>query len=261
MSKIKKMIKLATIPEMSILPGHLAFFVILAIFPITSLLGVLSSLFASADYMSQVFSYLPDYLEDILLPFFNESLNTFNITFIAIGLYVSSNAAYAIITASNTVYKFPKKDYIHQKIKAIFMTFWIIILFIISLIVLAFGSSILDFLIGFSSIGSYIAQNIVVITIMQFVLSSFVIFITIKVLYTMAPDGKIFSKNVNIGALFTTLGILLVTTGFSFYFNNLANYEVFYGYLANIAAMMLIIYFISYIFILGIIINNYYYSE
>ncbi len=260
MSRIKKIIKLATLPEMSILPGHLAFFVILAIFPITSLLGVISSLFQTSDFLTQIFTYMPDYIEDIITPFFNESINTFNITFIAIGLYVSSNAAYAIITASNTVYKFPKKDYIHQKIKAIFITFWIIILFIISILILAFGNTILNFLTDVTTIGSYILDNYIVIALTQFLVSALVIFIIIKVIYTMAPDGKIYSKNTNIGSLFTTFGILITTVIFSYYFTNIANYDMLYGYLANIAALMLIIYFISYIFILGIIINKYFYE-
>ena len=61
----------------------------------------------------------------------------------------------------------------------------------------------------------------------------------------MAPDQKIKSKYVNYGALFATLSILLLTGGYSFYVTNIANYDVIYGSLANIAILMLLVYFIS----------------
>ena len=73
-------------------------------------------------------------------------------------------------------------------------------------------------------------------------------------------DKKIKSKFVNYGALFATFAIIIVTTFYSIYVNNVAHYDVIYGGLANIAILMLLIYIISYIIVLGIAINHNYYE-
>ena len=80
-------------------------------------------------------------------------------------------------------------------------------------------------------------------------------FIFVKLIYTLAPDKKISSKYVNIGAAFTTIGWTFVTAIYSYYANNMANYALFYGNMSNIIILMIWIYIISYIFVIGILIN------
>ena len=85
----------------------------------------------------------------------------------------------------------------------------------------------------------------------------------IKLLYTMAPDKHIASKYVNKGAVFTTVGWLIVTAVYSYYANNVANYNLFYGGLSGLVILMMWIYIIAYIFVIGIAINtnDYHYLE
>ena len=71
----------------------------------------------------------------------------------------------------------------------------------------------------------------------------------------MAPDKKIPSKNVNGGAIFTTIGWILSTSLYSYYISHYANYSIFYGSLANIVILMLWVYLLSYIFVIGIAMN------
>ena len=80
-------------------------------------------------------------------------------------------------------------------------------------------------------------------------------YILIKLLYALAPDKHIKSKNVTMGALFTTFGWTIVTAIYSYYANNLANYSVFYGGLSNLVVLMMWVYVISYILVMGIAIN------
>ena len=88
-----------------------------------------------------------------------------------------------------------------------------------------------------------------------------VTYILLKLLYALAPDTKVSSKTVTKGALFTTIGWMLVTALYSYYANNLANYSVFYGSLANLIILMVWIYIISYILVIGIAINVSDYKE
>lgn len=248
---------------MLILPGNLAFFLILSLAPLISLFGmVASSLSLSTSSITDYISnFLPFEIVNIISPFFDvTNINITNILFVILGLYVASNASESLITASNMLYKKQNKNYIYRRIKALFMTFWLLILFVFVLIVLAFGSFILTKILSFGILSKFISNNYSLILILKTIIAFFVIFITIKILYTMAPDIKIKSKYVNYGSFFATIAIIVVTTGYSLYVNNIAHYDVIYGSLANIAILMLLVYFISYIIVLGIAINNNYYQ-
>ena len=258
---IKRLWHVIRLPEMQILPGNLAFFLILSLAPLVSLFGMVASLFSLSitsviNYISNVF---PKEAVDIILPFF-DGVNVTNILFVIIGLYVASNASDSLITASNMLYKIKSKNYIYRRIKSLFMTFWLLILFVVTLIVLAFGSFILTKLSEFGILGEFIATNYLIILIVKTLVAFVIIFLIIKILYTLAPDQKIKSKYVNYGSLFATISIILVSTFYSFYVNNIAHYDIIYGSLANIAILMLLIYFISYIIVLGIAINHNYYE-
>ncbi len=262
MSKLKRFIELLKKPEMSILPAHLAFFLILSLFPLFSMIGVVISILPiTTDEIIYALNSLPVDIANILLPFLTESASTFNIIFIIFGLYVSSNASSALIVASNSVYKIENKSYIHRKVKSIFMTFWLILLLLFTLIILAFGTFIIESLMNFGILENLTMHNYIIITVYKYLIGFAFIFFTIKILFTIAPDEIVKSRHVNIGALFTTLGIILVTTVYSFYISNFARYDILYGNLANIVALMLLVYFISYTFILGISLNSSYYNE
>lgn len=262
--KIKKYFKglwrVLRLPEMLILPGNLAFYLILSLIPIISLIGIITSsmnLSASGvvDYLSGV---LPVEVAEIFASLFNRDMGTTSIIFFIVGFYMASNGPDSLITASNILYKKENNNYIFRKVKALFMTFFIIFLFIFILIVLAFGSFILTKILNFGVIGRFIASNYAIITIFKFLLAFVFIFITIKIIYTMS--SKVKSKYVNVGALFATVSIILVTTIYSFYVTNIAHYDIIYGSLSSIAILMFLIYFISYILVLGIAINNQYYK-
>jgi len=82
-----------------------------------------------------------------------------------------------------------------------------------------------------------------------------IMFMFIKIIYTLAPDRKMPSKNTTTGALFTTFTWAIVTEIFSYYINNYAAYDVFYGSLANIVILMMWFFFLAYIFVIGMALN------
>lgn len=267
MKRIKKYIvelwNLLRLPEMLILPGNLAFFLLLSLFPIITFIGLIASTFSLPvdSVIAGANQVLPSGVVDILIPFLsNNSFNTGNIIFVIVGFYLASNGPDSIITASNILYQTDHKSYLFRRIKALFMTFWLILLVIIILVFLAFGSFILTKILNFGALGEFIQTHYVIITFWKLLIAFFTIFITIKIIYTMAPDKKFKSKYVNKGALFTTVMIILVTTIYSFYVTHIAHYDVIYGSVANIAILIMLVYIISYIIVLGIAINHNYYN-
>lgn len=262
-SYLKKLFQIVSMHEMRILPGNLAFFLVLSVMPLITLVGVIcSTLPVSVVDISNILNdFLPKGIISVLEPFFTASGDTSHmIILLIIGFVVASNGAHAIILASNTLYKTEGRNYVVRRIKAFFLTIILMLMFVFALVVLAFGNIILKFILSLE-VFSYISFDIYSLFILLKWPTAFIVmFCLIKAMYTMAPDKKVSSMYVNKGALFTTAGWLLVTAIYAFYANNIANYNRFYGGLSNIAILMIWIYLISYVFVLGIAINTSYYG-
>ena len=245
-------------PEMLILPGQVAFFLFLSILPTITIIGyVCSYVNLSNDLISTLISNAigSDFAE-LLTPILTSTkiTPTFFIT-LGFGYFVSSNGMASIIVASNTIYGIKDSGFFKRRLKAIIMELFIVVLFLFILVVPLLGNSIID-LLHYFSLDTQTTNTI--INVLDFLGGPFswlVIFVFIKTIYTMAPDKKLPSKNVNGGAIFTTVSWILITMIYSFYIDKYANYSLFYGSLANIVILMLWFYLLSYAFVIGMAMN------
>lgn len=255
---IKDLWEVLRTPEMLILPGNIAFYVILSLAPLITLLGIITSSLSLPinNIVSFLSNVIPAEIIDILIPFIDGSgINTWNILFVFLGLFVVSNSMDSLIVASNLLYKNNNSNYFLRRVKAILLTICLLVLFIFAIIVMAFGRLILTKILTFGVIGKFISNHYAIISITKLLIAFLIIFVIIRTIYIISLDVKIKAKSVNIGALFATLFIIIVTELYSIYVNNIAHYDVLYGGLASIAILMFLIYLISYIIVMGIIIN------
>ena len=238
----RRFVSSITRPEMLVLPGQIAFFLFLSIVPTITLIGYFCS-------------YL-NISSGLLAPIINSTKITpsFFIS-LGIGYFIASNGMSSMIVASNMIYGIKDSGFLKRRFKAIIMEIVIVVLFLFVLVVPLFGNNIISFL-------HYLNLNVetteMIVNILRFLKGPFswlVIFIFVKLLYTMAPDKRIPSRRVNFGALFTSVGWILGTFVYSFYINNYANYSLFYGTLANLVVLMVWIYYLSYIFVIGLAMN------
>lgn len=263
MDRIKKFLKslfdIISKNAMRILPGNLAFFLVLSVVPIITLIGFIASFFNIDLNMviSAMQTAFPKEVSELLIPFISGKGIDINIGISMItGFIIASNGAHSIIVASNTLYGIPNDDYLKRRIKAFFMTFLLVTLFIFVIVVLAFGNHILLAILNlgiFKNVGVSIYK---IFVYAKWPVAYFLIFFLLKVLFTMAPDKRIPSRFVNKGVRFATLGWVLSTAIYSFYVNHFANYDIFYGGLSNIIILMIWIYILAYILVLGIAINT-----
>lgn len=255
---LKKLYDIIVTPSMSYLPGNIAFFLVLSIFPILTLIGVIASRFSInvESIINMLNNALPNNVADILSSFIQgKGFDSHIGIFMIIGFFLASNGADAIILASNNLYGFPNSDYVKRRIKAMFLIILIILLFIFMLGFLAFGNHILELLLQFIKDKNVVNIIYMLFNILKWPFSIFVIFFNVKLIYTIAPDWKILSKHTTKGALFTTIGWILAIEVYSYWVSNFSNYDIFYGSLSNIAVLMLLTYIISYILVIGIAIN------
>lgn len=123
--------------EMLILPGHLAFSFILSIVPILTLIG----------YGAAVLNLSIGFIEEFVTKAFGSTISQMIIPIVSvsglsfsffitlfIGFFTASSGASAVIITSNMIYGIEDRGYIYRKIKALVMTVFIVLLFLLSLI-------------------------------------------------------------------------------------------------------------------------------
>lgn len=255
---LKKIYEALQNPEMSVLPGQIAFFLVLSIIPMVTVIGFVASLFAvSLDSVIELAqNVLPEQVSNILIPFISGQGIDINVIFYTImGFFIASNGPSSIILASNRLYGIKDSSYITRRIKAFFMTIILVVLFIFILIVLAFGSTILNSLRSIDNLDKIIDSFYLIFTLLKWPIAFVFIFLAIKLIYAMAPNSLIPSKYMNNGAIFATFGWVLTSAIYACYVNNMANYNRFYGSLSSVIILMFWVYFLSYIIVIGMAIN------
>lgn len=246
-------------PDMIILPGQLAFFFVLAIVPTITLI----------TYEAAFLNLSTDVIYDFLSRSFTSDIASLLLTtketahggigfflVVAVGYYIASNGPASIIVTSNAIYGVKQESFFRRRMKAIIMTFVLVLLFIFMLVVPVFGSRIIE-MFEYVDISRDVTLGMQkAINFLQGPITWLVMFIFIKILYTMAPNKNVKSKDTSYGAVFTTISWIVITYIYSFYVNNLAHYSTFYGGLANIVILMIWIYFLAYFFTVGMALNS-----
>lgn len=254
----KKLFNIVSSPSMAYLPGNLAFFLVLSIFPILTLIGVIASKFSIniTSLVDIINTALPTNVAQVLSSYVQGKGFDTNIgIFMIIGFFLASNGAKAIIIASNNLYGFPNADYFSRRFKAVILIIILLLLFIFMLIFLAFGNHLLGIAVKLISDKDLAGLVKNLFLTLKWPFAIFVIFFNVKLIYTIAPDWKVMSKHTTKGAAFTTLAWILVIQFYSYWVTHFSHYDLFYGSLSNIVVLMLMTYIISYILIIGIAIN------
>lgn len=244
-------------PEMRILPGQLAFYFVLMLIPLVALLGSIITIINIPHNILDSFSvHLPTAVNSILLQVSTENNLSINlIVFFISSLVLASNGTHSIIIASNRIYKIQDKNYLNRRIKALFMMVNLITLLVFVIIFLVFGDKIVAFLCSLDP-GERIHDVIYIIyQILKYPLALMLIYMSIKLLYTMAPDTVIKSKHVTYGAVFTSITWVFATKGYSIYVDKFAHYDSFYGSISNLIVLLFWIYILAYVFVLGMSLN------
>lgn len=255
---LKKAIELIKKPEMRILPGHLAFFFVMSLIPIVALIGALASRFSiSLDIIKEALGVsIPVGVEDFVHSIVSGKGLNFNIGIFFLSAFIlASNGTHAIIIASNEIYKIKPKDVLRRRTKAILMTVILVEIMFFLLIVPVFGDTIFNILKTSFDNNSTTEILYRIYRLLKYPLSIAVIYLNIKLIYIIAPDEEIEGNTATKGAIFTTISWIICSEIYSFYLDTFTKYDIFYGSISNIIILLLWVYMLSYIFVLGLVIN------
>lgn len=260
---VKRILKIIFRPEMKVLPGQIAFFLVLSLIPLVTVVGLIASQFSISitNFISAVTNTLPEQISNIIVPILN-SPGSVSIYSVILGFYIASNGAVSIIVASNMLFKIDDKDYIKRRIKALFMLIILVLLFLFMIVVLGYGNTIFEFIINYFKIDLPHFMFYIFYAV-KWTIGILIIFILVKLLLTFAPDQRVPSKKMNRGAIFITISWIVATSIYSIYVSDFVDYNVFYSSLANIVILMFWVYILSYTLVIGIAMNgeNYIYEK
>lgn len=254
----KEVMKNIRKPVMSILPGQMSFFLLLSIIPILLILGIIASAtsISTSRAIEIITNSLPTDVSFLIIPLLTKSKITYGVIIIIISaLLLVSKSTRSIMKVASTIYGTSTRQTVRTVIKSFILALILVILFAFLLIVPALSTKIINFLHSIKIISSLTDDLVIIFNLLKWPISIFIIYINLKIIYIYTPNKRIPPKSVNTGALFTTLSWVIVTAGYSFYISNISSYNTFYGGAANLIVLMLWIYFISYIFVLGMSIN------
>ena len=265
MKKARKILgqfwKIFKLEEMRILPGQLAFFMVLSVFALFPIFGLLGSSFISNELINSMDHSLPAAVSSILKSLMEVESSGLSIAiFLIFSIYIASGGCEALIITSNVIYKIKNTISVKQSIKALFMTLILISLILFVVLVPAFGELIIN-AISKDSPGKVIDTIHVIYDILKYPISFLLIFIDLKILYTVAPNTKIPSAYNNYGTLFTTVAWIIITRVYSMYLNRFNTYDIFYGSFGNVMIMLFWVYLLAYVFTMGMAINAEYYFK
>ena len=251
----KKMINMIKSPEMRVLPGQLAFFIVMALIPLVAIIRVIATKLGIPLTEIAFGEAIPKDVMKLLNNMDQATVNFNIITFFILAFILASNGAHSMIITSNEIYHIKSRDFLSRRVKAILMTMLIVGLFLFLLVVPVFGDQIFESI--RTSVNDKHSVNVLynIYQIIKFPLMIVILYLNIKLIYVMAPDIKIKSSTTTKGALFTTIGWIIVSEFYSLYTTYFVRYDVFYGSLSSMLVLLIWVYFLSYIFSLGLIIN------
>ncbi|MBR6949727.1 MAG: YihY/virulence factor BrkB family protein [Bacilli bacterium] len=259
----RKVIDMIKRPEMRVLPGQLAFFMVMSLIPLAALLGAIASkLSIPVETLESLMKgTIPTGVSNFIIDVINNKGPNFNIVVFFISAFIlASNGPHSMIIASNEIYRLTPRTFIRRRAKAIMMTFVMAGLFFILFLIPIFGDYIFEVILA--NINNRFVDILnTTYQLIKYPLLIVILHFNIKLLYITAPDERIKSKTTTKGAIFTTIGWVIASEIYSIYIGAFTNYDKFYGSISNIVILLIWLYIISYIFVLGMIINAGHYHQ
>ena len=185
------------------------------------------------------------------------SAGAVNIVFVAVALWAASRAQFAIMRISNYTFtdgKSTGKGYWRERFRAVWTMAITLIALLFSVLILAYGGLIVDACMQFLPMdGVYLVD---LFRFLRWLPAAVLYFLMICYIYYIMPTEKISFRKILPGGLFACIGMLVVTILYSKYINNIANYDILYGTLSSIVAILFWFYFLAWVLCLGILINK-----
>jgi len=241
--------------------AQISFYLLMSIVPIFLLIIQLLGIFdiSTQTALSLIEEYTGRRVSGMVMSLLSfNSLGLGNIIFIIIAFWAGSRASFSIARITNYIYSEGDntgKNYFVERARAIFTILLTLITLVVAIIILCYGKVIL---IGVLSILNIDAAKYIdsVWMLLRWPLGFILYFMVIGFNYYIMPTQKRSFKRVFPGTVFASFGMVIVSWAYSFYASTLVHYDILYGALSSVIAIMIWFLLLSWVIILGVLCNK-----
>ncbi|MCY6355129.1 YihY/virulence factor BrkB family protein [Clostridium sp. ZS2-4] len=244
------------------LGSQLAYSLLLSFFPfLIFLLTIIGfSSVTSSDVLFSLKSILPkpayELISTTIIEIFDSQKSDLLSFSLLVTIWISSNGFYAVIKGLNKAYDDDeKRPFWKVRVTSIICTFILVLMIIFSLVLLVLGNAI-----GMTlSTRLNLPGNFDILwKVLRYVITLVSMVFTFALIYMFTPTRNLVLKNVLPGAVFATIGWVVVSIGFAFYVDNFNNYSRIYGSIGAVIILMIWLFLSSIILLTGGEINGLY---
>ncbi len=179
-----------------------------------------------------------------------------NVVLAVILIWAASRSQFSLMRIANFTFsngEYTGKGYIIDRLKAIPVTVFTLLTVMVGILVLVYGEQLLNF--AFSVVGLKENGTIVWLSV-RWPIALGMFFLMVLFNYYIMPQEKQPLKTQLPGAVFASAGMLLVTYVYSIYISRATTYDIIYGSLSSVAALLLWFYLLAWVLCLGILFNK-----
>jgi len=193
------------------------------------------------------------FIENLLNDLMKQHIGVFSFGFLLL-IFYASNAMIGVIRTFDKSIQEQKKVFLHQRWRAIRLTFILIILVLVSTLALLLGREQVVYLMK-NVFHMQKESRITWWNGVRWLIVVSILFYGIAFVYKFAPSVKKRWKLLSPGALLATALTLVTIIVFSYWVTNFASYNKIYGSIGTMLIIMALIYFNSLILLIGFELN------
>lgn len=241
--------------EVTALAAQSTYYLVLSFFPfLIFIITVISyTPLLSEEIIYELEPFLPEETFQLVMDNIRDILNARSGALLSTGMlmtvFLASNGVAALLKGINKAYKrTERRPYWKVRGMALLMTLALALLISLSLMLLVFGQLIGTYVFDMLGLPELFKE---MWEAARMLVSLAVMIIMFTFFYKVSPQQKVTLKESLPGAIFATIGWLVISYGFSYYVNHFGNYSVTYGGIGAIIVLLIWLYLSSVIVILG----------
>ena len=241
--------------------AQVAFYLFLSITPImiivTQILGLFNINMDTA--LALIEGYTGKQVSSLVQGLFTFSSAGFtNVIFAVIALWAGSRASFAIMRITNYTMSdgtSTGRNYFIERFRAIRTMAMTIITIVFAIVILIYGQLILNGILAVLHVeDADFGENTWLK--LRWVLGGILYFLMVSYNYWIMPTVRVTFRSIIPGSIFASVGLLVVTMAYSKYATSLAGYDLLYGALSSVIALMIWFFLIAWVLFLGVLCNK-----
>ncbi len=238
--------------------AQMSFYIMLSLVPtfivLSSLLGLLD---ISTDFINDwIGQYVAPAMAETLQGLLRyRSATTSNVVMIIMALWAASRAQFSMMRIANYTYSGGRTtgNFFKERLRSLRTMAMTMFTLAFVIVIPVYGEMILKLVFGKIIEGSLIDS---LWTFLRWPLAGALYFLMVSYNYYVLPTERMRFREIVPGSIFGAIGMLVVTIVYSNYANYVVNYDIIYGSLASIVALLMWFYFLSWALCLGILFNK-----